>query len=31
MALRIFLIAFCTAEQPYTLADGIRAFPISLL
>lgn len=24
-------IVFCTAEQPYTLADGIRAFPISLL
>lgn len=24
-------VVFCTAEQPYTLADGIRAFPISLL
>lgn len=24
-------IVFCTAEQPYTLADGIRAFPVSLL
>lgn len=24
-------IVFCTAEQPYTLADGIRAFPIPVL
>ncbi|MBQ8516947.1 MAG: hypothetical protein IJ498_05150 [Akkermansia sp.] len=24
-------IVFCTAEQPFTLADGIRAFPISQL
>lgn len=25
------VIVFCTAEQPYTLADGIRAFPIPVL
>lgn len=24
-------IVFCTAEQPYTLADGIRAFPVPVL